>query len=241
MHQHILVDIEDSIATITLNRPDKLNAYIVAMGEEVVNVFEQLREDNNVRVIILTGAGRGFCAGVDLDHLKEQFAGGHSDGPKLGEERFVRELPMTLVNYPKPVIVAINGHAIGVGITVALGCDIRIAADNAKIGLTFAKMGILPGLGSTYLLPRLVGPAKARELVLTGKIIMAAEAADIGLVNKVVPGDQLMDEARAMAREMADCNPKVLAMAKKLMHAAEAGSLETAMKAEQTGSAELRA
>ncbi len=243
MYEHILLDIDKGIATITFNRPDKLNAYIVAMGEEVVSVFDSLRNNEEVKVIIITGAGRGFCAGVDLEHLKQQFATGTSgdnNGPKLGEERFVRELPMTLVNYPKPVIAAMNGHAIGVGITMALGCDIRIAADTAKIGLTFAKMGILPGLGSTYLLPRLVGPAKARELVLTGKIILAPEAAEIGLVNRVVPADQLMNEARAIAEEMVECNPQVLAMAKKLMHAAESGSLEQAMKAEQASSAELR-
>ncbi|NQX89586.1 MAG: enoyl-CoA hydratase/isomerase family protein, partial [Halioglobus sp.] len=191
MYQHLLVDISDGIATVTLNRPDKLNAYTVDMGEEIVSVFDTLKEDSSARAIILTGAGRGFCAGVDLDHLKEQASSAKISGPRLGKERLVREFPLTLLNYKKPVIAAINGHAIGVGITMTLPCDIRLAAAGAKLGLTFTKMGILPGLGSTYLLPRLVGAAKAQELVLTAKIMLAEEAADIGLGNRVVSPQDL--------------------------------------------------
>jgi 2-(1,2-epoxy-1,2-dihydrophenyl)acetyl-CoA isomerase len=244
MYQNILVDINESIATITLNRPDKLNAYTVAMGEDVVEAFNALKTNHDVKVVILTGAGRGFCAGVDLDHLKEQFAaaerGETLKGPKLGEERFIRELPITLVTYPKPVIVAINGHAIGVGITMTLPCDIRIAAEDAKIGLTFAKMGILPGLGSTQLLQRVVGPAKARELMLTAKVILAPEAAQIGLVNKVVPGDKLMEEARAMAKQIAENNPKTLAAIKDCLHYGATSTLEQSMKYEQETATKLR-
>ena len=244
MYQNILVDISEGIATITLNRPDKLNAYTVGMGEEVVDAFNGLKTNHEVKVVILTGAGRGFCAGVDLDHLKEQFAaaerGETLKGPKLGEERFIRELPATLATYPKPVIVAINGHAIGVGITMTLPCDIRIAAEEAKIGLTFAKMGILPGLGSTHLLQRLVGPGKARELMLTAKVILAPEAAAMGLLNKVVPAHQLMDEARAMAKQMADNNPKTLAAIKDCLHYGATATLEQAMKYEQETAAILR-
>ncbi len=244
MYQNILLDISEGIATITLNRPDKLNAYTVGMGEDVVDAFNTLKINNDVKVIILTGAGRGFCAGVDLDHLKEQFAAAERGeilkGPKLGEERFIRELPATLATYPKPVIVAINGHAIGVGITMALPCDIRIAAEDAKIGLTFAKMGILPGLGSTQLLQRVVGPAKARELMLTAKVILAPEAAQIGLVNKVVPGDKLMEEARAMAKQIAENNPKTLAAIKDCLHYGATATLEQSMKYEQETAARLR-
>lgn len=244
MYQNILLDISESIATITLNRPDKLNAYTVGMGEEVVEVFNALKINNDVKVVILTGAGRGFCAGVDLEHLKEQFAaaerGEALPGPKLGEERFIRELPATLATYPKPVIVAINGHAIGVGITMTLACDIRLAAEDAKIGLTFAKMGILPGLGSTQLLQRIVGPAKARELMLTAKVILAPEAAAMGLVNKVVPGDKLMAEARAMAKQIAENNPKTLAAIRDCLHYGATATLEQAMKYEQDTAAKLR-
>ncbi len=242
--ENILLDIEEGIATIRLNRPDKLNAYTVGMGEEVVDAFNELKDNDDVKVVILTGEGRGFCAGVDLEHLKEQFAaaerGEEIKGPKLGEERFIRELPATLAHYPKPVIAAINGHAIGVGITMALPCDIRIAAEGAKIGLTFAKLGILPGLGSTHLLQRVVGPAKARELMMTAKIILAEEAEQIGLVNKVVPGDKLLEEAKAMAAEIAGNNPAILGAIKECLHFGATATLEESMVNEQKTAAELR-
>ena len=240
MYQHILLDITDNIATVTLNRPEKLNAYTVDMGEEIVDVFDQLRDDDTARVIILTGAGRGFCAGVDLDHMKEQATATDLKGPRLGEERLVREFPLTLLNYPKPVIAAINGHAIGVGITMVLPCDIRLAASSAKLGLTFTKMGILPGLGSTYLLPRLVGASRARELVLTSGVIEAAEGADMGLINHVVAPDELMSVAREMAASMAACKPAVLAAAKGLLLSGESEAVAEAMRREQQASAGLR-
>jgi enoyl-CoA hydratase/carnithine racemase len=240
MYQYILLDIADSIATVTLNRPDKLNAYTVDMGEEIVDVFDRLKDDDSARVVILTGAGRGFCAGVDLDHMKEQAVATESSGPRLGEERLVREFPLTLLNYPKPVIAAINGYAIGVGITMVLPCDIRLAASSAKLGLTFTKMGILPGLGSTYLLPRLVGPAKAGELIMSAGVIEAAEAAEIGLVNRVVAPDELMSTAREMATAMAQSKPAVLSAAKDLLLCGESEAVAEAMKREQQASGELR-
>ncbi len=241
MYQNILLDIKDGIAVITLNRPEKLNAYIVEMGEEIVDVFEELKENDDIRVIILTGSGRGFCAGVDLDHLKAQLSGEHvTQGPKIGEERFVTEFPLYLMEYSKPVIVAINGHAIGVGITMTLPCDIRIAAASAKIGLTFAKMGILPGLGSTMLLSRLIGPAKARELTLTGKIITAQEAAAMGLVNKVVADDQVMAEALAMAKQIIECDANALVTIKYLLYHNDGVTLAEAMQKERECSAMLR-
>jgi 2-(1,2-epoxy-1,2-dihydrophenyl)acetyl-CoA isomerase len=243
MYDNILYEVADGIATITLNRPEKLNAYTTEMGDEVVDAFAKLRGDGAVRVAILTGAGRGFCAGVDLEHLKAHNAGANaSEGkaPRLGEEAFLRQLPLDLVEFPKPVIAAINGHAIAVGVTMVLPCDIRIAAAGAKIGLTFAKLGLLPGLGSTHLLPRLVGPAKARELVLTARILLAEEAAEIGLVNRVVPADALLDEARATAAAMAECAPEVLAHAKSALQFGERATMADAMANEQSQSAELR-
>ena len=155
----LLVEVDSGVATLTLNRPEKLNAYTVAMGEAIVSAFRQVREDDAIRAVILTGSGRGFCAGVDLDVLKAQSAapvGGESE-PRIGEEDFVRGFPQELLEFPKPVIAAINGPAIGVGVTMTLPCDLRVAARGAKLGLTFTKLGILPGLGSTHLLPRIVG------------------------------------------------------------------------------------
>jgi len=253
LYHHILFECDDEgIATLTLNRPDRLNAYTLEMGEEVVDAFRRASGDEAVRVIILTGAGRGFCAGVDLEALKASQAepasmsdsmsdSEKSTGPKLGEEDFIRKFPLEVQACPKPVIAAINGHAIGVGITMVLPCDVRIAAEDAKLGLTFAKLGILPGLGSTHLLSRLVGMGKAQELVLGARVLLAPEAAEIGLVNHCVPGDELMARARAMALEMAACDATTLAFAKRALHEGAGLSLADAMKNEQKLSAELRA
>ena len=243
MYENILYDVSDGVATVTLNRPDKLNAYTTEMGDEVVDAFAKIRDDASVAAAILTGAGRGFCAGVDLEHLKAHQAGKNASAgkaPKLGEEDFLKKLPLDLVEFPKPVIAAVNGHAIGVGVTMILPCDIRIAAEGAKIGLTFAKLGILPGLGSTHLLPRLVGTAKARELVLTAKIVLAEEAASIGLVNQVVPADALIDTAREMAKQMCAHGPEVLAYAKQALNFGAEASMADSMANEQKLSRELR-
>jgi enoyl-CoA hydratase/carnithine racemase len=241
MYQHILFDVADGIATVTLHRPEKLNAYTVAMGEEVVHAFRALRDDPAVRVAILAGAGRAFCAGVDLEALRAHQAGqGAGAGPRLGEEAFLRELPLELAEFPKPVIAAVQGAAIGVGVTMTLPCDLRIAADDAKLGLTFAKLGLLPGLGSTYLLPRLVGRARALELVLTARVVPAREALEMGLVNRVVPAAELAKEARETAGRMAECAPAVLAAAKRALHLGAASTMAEAMRHEQEASAALR-
>ena len=240
-YRNILYEVDAGIATITLNRPEKLNAYTLEMGDEVVDAFARIRADAAVRVALLTGAGRGFCAGVDLDALKAHLTKPAVPGaPRLGEEDFLRKLPLELAAFPKPVIVAIHGAAIGVGVTMTLPCDVRIAADDAKLGLTFAKLGLLPGLGSTHLLPRLVGTAKALELVLTARVIPAAEAAEIGLVNRTVPPDALLGEARAMARMMAECPPAALAAAKRALHFGAGATMEQAMRNEEAQSAALR-
>jgi enoyl-CoA hydratase/carnithine racemase len=239
---YALYEVADGVATVTLNRPERLNAYTTEMGDAVTAAFRRAREDAAVRAVILTGAGRGFCAGVDLEHLKAHQAGANaSKGPRLGEEDFLRKLPLELLEYPKPVIAALNGAAIGVGVTMILPCDVRLAASNAKLGLTFAKLGLLPGLGSTHLLPRLVGRAKALELVLTARVIPAVEAAEIGLVSRVVAPEELLGEARALAAEMAQCRPEVLAAAKAALLYGEAHGMADAMAREQALSAELRA
>jgi len=241
-YQNILFEVADGIATVTLNRPEKLNAYTLEMGEEIASAFARLRADADVRVVILTGAGRGFCAGVDLDALRaHQASSSVAGGPRLGEEDFVRVLPLELLEFPKPVIAAINGAAIGVGVTMTLPCDIRIASDTAKLGLTFAKLGLLPGLGSTHLLPQLVGIAKALELVLTARVIPAAEAAEIGLVNRVVPAASLLDEARALARAMLESRPEVLAAAKAALRQGALATMSESMHNEREASAKLRA
>ena len=169
-----------------------------------------------------------------------QAGGDTGKGPKLGEEDFVRGFPLELLEYPKPVIAAINGAAIGVGVTMALPCDVRIAAEGAKLGVTFTKLGILPGLGSTHLLPKIVGLAKAQELVLTARVIRAPEALEIGLVNRVVPAEELLPAARAMALEMAENDPDALALAKRALHHGAASDMAGALSHEQAANRALR-
>jgi 2-(1,2-epoxy-1,2-dihydrophenyl)acetyl-CoA isomerase len=238
----IRYEVDGGVATLTLNRPEKRNAYTPQMGEEVVAAFRAARDDDAVRAVILTGAGKGFCAGVDLDALKAMHAGQHAGkGPKLGEEDFIRVLPLELLSYPKPVIAAIHGAAIGVGVTMVLPCDIRIAAEDAKLGLPFTKLGILPGLGSSHLLPRLVGMGRAQELVLTSRVVLAPEALEMGLVNRVVPGDALLATARETAALCVACDPDALAVAKRSLHAGAVSTMAEAMEHERAANVELRA
>ena len=238
---HILTDVAAGIATLTLNRPEKLNAYTTEMGDEVTAALRAWRDDAAVRAVIITGAGRGFCAGVDLEHLRAHQAGQNaSAGPRLGEEDFLKKLPLEMAEYPKPLIAAVNGVAIGVGVTMILPCDIRIAAETAKLGLAFVKLGILPGLGSTHLLPRIVGRAKALELVMSARTLGATEAAECGLVNKVVPAEKLMAEARELAALIAANPSAAVAAAKAAIHYGHAHSMADAMKNEERASAQLR-
>ncbi|HKA15738.1 MAG TPA: enoyl-CoA hydratase-related protein [Myxococcota bacterium] len=241
LYETILYAVDERVATITLNRPEKRNAYVAQMGEDIVAAFRAAREDESVRAVILTGAGQGFCAGVDLDALKAMQAGmAAGSGPKLGEEPFVRTFPLELLAYPKPVIAAVNGAAIGVGVTMILPCDIRIASDRAKFGVPFTKLGILPGLGSTHLLPRIVGLGRAQELVLTSRAIEAPEALAIGLVSRVVPGEALLAAAREIAALVAACDPDALAVAKGALHAGADLAMADAMENERAANVELR-
>ena len=241
-YKDILFDVSEGIATITMNRPEKLNAYTTELGDEVTHAFREVQRDPEVRAVILTGAGKAFCAGVDLEHLKAHEQDKNvSKGPRLGEEDFLRKLPLEMVDYPKPILAAMNGHAVGVGMTMAMPCDIRIAAEDAKLGFIFGRLGILPGLGSSHLLPNLVGMARAQELVLTAKKILGSEAAAIGLVNKAVPKEEVLSATRAMALEMAEVDPIVLSYAKRALHFGASHSMAEAMKNEQGQSVLMKA
>jgi 2-(1,2-epoxy-1,2-dihydrophenyl)acetyl-CoA isomerase len=240
VYENIRYEVSDHIATISLDRSGKLNAYTPEMGEELVAAFERARGDERVRVVILTGEGRAFCSGVDLEYLEAHMSGtSMGSGPRLGEEAFVRTWPLELVEYPKPVIAAINGVAYGVGVTMTLGCDVRVAANGAKLGLNFAGLGVLPGLGSTHLLPQLIGMAKSLELVLSAATISAEEALRIGLVQRVVAPEVLLAEARELAGAMAKCRPDVLTAAKAALRRGASAGMEEAMKTERALSADL--
>ncbi len=235
MYQYIEYDVSDGIATVFLNRPEKKNAYSPGMGEEIVAAMDAAMADSAVRVVILTGRGEAFCAGVDLDVLRAHMAGEDAGpGPALGEEHLVNGWPLELVAYPKPVIAAMNGTAFGVGVTMTLGCDVRYAAAGSTLGLNFTTLGVLPGLGSTHHLPRLVGVGKALELILSGAKLSAEEACAIGLVQRVCAKDAVYDEARTLAQAMARVQPEVLAAARKALRFGATASLESAISLEKS-------
>jgi enoyl-CoA hydratase/carnithine racemase len=240
-YERILYDVTDSIATVTLNRADKLNAYTPEMGAEIVDAFDRARDDADVRVVILTGTGKAFCAGVDLDYVKALAAGEiEASGPRLGEEDFVRKWPLDVLDFPKPVIAALNGSAVGVGITMILPCDIRIAAAGAKLRLNFTRLGMLPGLGSTHLLPQIVGVGNALDLILGARTVSAEQAAAIGLVQETVAAEDLTRVARARAADIAACRPEVTAAARRLLRQGAREATERAMERERAASADLR-
>lgn len=204
--EDILYSVSDGIATITLNRPDKLNAFTGRMMHEIIEALDVTDADDNVKVVIFTGAGRAFCAGADLSSGGETFSRGGSDvQTKQGVPRDGGGLvSLRIFNSLKPVIGVINGPAVGVGVTMTLPMDIRIASDSAKFGFVFAKRGIVPEACSSYFLPRLVGIQQATEWVFTGRVFAADEALQGGLVRSVHAGDDLMAVAIGLAREIAD-------------------------------------
>ncbi|MFZ9395574.1 MAG: crotonase/enoyl-CoA hydratase family protein [Erythrobacter sp.] len=208
-YSQILVDKADGIATVTLNRPEKMNAYTRTMGEELIAAMDDIDADDAVRAVIFTGAGdRAFCAGADLTPE----GGGHvfSDPTEVADlsDPKVRDggglLTLRLFESKKPLISACNGVAVGVGATMQLAMDIRLAADTARYGFVFARRGIVPEAASSWFLPRIVGISQALEWCYTGRVFDAAEAKAGGLVRSVHPGAELMGAARALAREIAD-------------------------------------
>lgn len=210
-YQQLTYAVVDGIATITLDRPEKLNAWTPIMGAELVDAFRAADRDADVRAVILTGAGdRAFCAGADMGFFAEQIAAGGGTGTGGGNgggPGRVEDFPQLMRKLSKPTIAALNGYALGIGATMPLLCDMRLACPDAQIGFLFSRMGVMAELGSTYLLPRIVGTARACELMLTGKRVTAAECERIGLVNHVVPRAELLDAARALAREICQCAP----------------------------------
>lgn len=218
--QDILYDVSEGIATITLNRPEKLNAFTGRMMHEIISALDITDADDNVKVVIFTGAGRAYCAGADLSSGGDTFAKGGSDvQTQQGVPRDGGGLvSLRIFNSQKPVIGVINGPAVGVGVTMTLPMDFRLASDTAKFGFVFAKRGIVPEACSSYFLPRLVGISQATEWVYTGRVFGADEALSGGLVRSVHTGDDLMKTAREIAREIADNTaPVSVAMSRRML------------------------
>ena len=216
----LLYEKDGPIATLTLNRPDRLNAIsgpmLAALSERLI----EANADRDVRAIILTGAGRGFCAGLDLQDATSGSGIGGGGGAMAATLDLRTAPPTVLHSLDKPVIAALNGGAAGYGMDLALGCDIRIAGKRAKLAAAFTKRGVLPESGGTWLLPRLVGWSKAAEIIFTGRTLDADQCLELGLVTKVVADDALMGEARALANEIAANAPLAVQGAKRMMRMA---------------------
>ena len=216
-YNDLLYEVSEHVATITLNRPDRLNAISGPMLESFSQAFRDADADRDVRVIILTGAGRGFCAGLDL---KDLGSGGIGSGNGAGlPAKFDLQAspPIVLHTTDKPVICALNGPAAGYGMDIALGCDMRIASTKSKLAAVFAKRGVLPESGGTWLLPRLRGWAKAAEVAFRGQTLSAEECLELGLVNAVVEPDALMSTANEWAAEIAENAPLAVQATKRMM------------------------
>lgn len=222
------LEVADAVATITLDRPDALNALTIALKEELLAALERVAADPEVRAVVLTGAGRAFCAGQDLRERLEP------DPTPLADEIRLRYNPLirAMRSLAKPIVGAINGVAAGAGASLAFACDVRLAAEGASFLLAFGRIGLVPDSGATWLLPRLVGGAKAAELALTGAALSAADAERFGLVVRVVPGDALLGEAQALAAALAAGAPRALALTKRALDESWGATLDEQLETE---------
>lgn len=227
----VLESIENGIATVMLNRPDKLNALNNELATALSNSITRLSEDDSIRVVVLTGAGRAFCAGGDLGVIGK--------GRQLGDTKDLEPLlrsgmqaVLKIRSMPQPVIAAVNGAAAGAGMNIALAADIRIAAEEAAFGQNFVKVGLFPDYGGTYFLPELVGPAKAAELFYTGDMIDSRTALELGIVNRVVPAGKLEAEVRILAAKIAQGPPLSIRAIKKTLFGGKQAELSAALEQE---------
>jgi enoyl-CoA hydratase/carnithine racemase len=219
-YTEIIYEVSDNIATVKLHRPDKMNAFTGVMMNELLQVFDEIDADDNVRAVIVTGSGRAFCAGADLSHGAETFSDGKLSGqtPTAVRRDGGGMVTLRMFRCNKPIIGAINGAAVGIGATMTLPMDIRIAADSAKMGFVFTRRGIVPEACSSWFLPRLVGISQAQEWVLTGRVFLADEALRGGLVRSIHPQEELLQVARELAKEIVDnAAPVSVALARQMM------------------------
>lgn len=231
-YEHINYDISEHVATITLNQPDRLNALTPLMRREFLEAMQISDQDSDVRAIIITGAGRGFCSGGDMKAMNEASA---SESNTAFNEKLtpIRDkVVLAMRDASKPVIAAVNGAAAGAGMNIALACDIRIASNTARFGQTFTKRGLHPDWGGTYFLPRIIGMAKACELIWSGRMIDADEALALGIVSQITEPDALMSTTLAMAKSFAAGPPIAIQLAKRAMYKAQDSGLREALEFE---------
>ena len=230
MSDAVLVERDGGVVTLTFNRPDVRNAMTIELTDAFTEAVNSLRGDPTVRCVVITGAGRTFCAGGDLSWIEP---GPGADVPALrAKMRSFYPRFLVIRSLDVPTIAAVNGAAVGAGLCVAMACDIRIAAENAKLSTAFLRLGMHPGMAATYLLTRLVGTARAAELFFTAKTIDGREAERIGLANRAVPPERLLEEAGSLAREIAANAPIPMGMTKRALYLAERADLETMLEYE---------
>ena len=228
----LLRDVKDRVATLTLNRPERLNALGDTLRDDLFDALTRAAVDPDIGAIVITGAGRGFCSGGDVKSMSEREEAGTT--PPV-TERFTPLRDRTILamrDCPKPIIAAINGAAAGAGMNLALACDMRVASTAAKFSQAFVKRGLAPDWGGTWFLPRIVGTAKAFELILTGDTIDAAKALELGIVNAVVEPDALIAEAHKLARRIAEGPPVAIALSKRAIYHNEAVDVRAGLEFE---------
>ena len=230
-YQTLLVDRNGAVVTLTLNRPAARNALDLVMRRELITALDDIEADASARVLVLTGAGGHFCAGGDVKSMQSA-QGTQTAGDGRARVVALNRLVLRLVDFPRPVIAMVDGFAVGAGCNLALCCDLIVASDRAKFGEVFARIGLVPDGGGSWLLSRVVGLARAKELIFTADIIDAAEAARIGLVNRVVPAAELAAATQALAARIAEGPPKALSMAKHMVNRASASDLPAALDLE---------
>lgn len=231
-YHYLLYDTKDTIVTLTLNRPERLNALGDTLREELYDAILRASDNPEVRVIVLTGAGRGFCAGGDMKAAHEAQEGGQERALLERVAPIRDKVVLAMRDSPKPLIAAVNGPAAGAGMNLALACDLRLASTAARFGQTFVKRGLHVDWGGTYFLPRLVGMAKACELIFTGEMISAEEAYALGLLNKLVPPEQLMPATYALAQQIAAGPPIAIRLAKRALYHNQDVTLRAALEFE---------
>ncbi|MGG1679506.1 enoyl-CoA hydratase/isomerase family protein [Neobacillus sp. NRS-1170] len=230
--EHIIVETVDGVRTLTLNRPERLNAVNNTLSNEIIQAISEASADDEVRVIVITGRGPGFCAGLDLTDYAKRNPDAQSRHQKLDELGWVGHQALGIVHCDKPVIAAINGIAAGAGLALALACDIRFISADARVTAGYIRRGLSPDAGMSYFLPRLVGQARAAELILTGRDIYPEEAERIGLVNRIFPDDEFQEQVMDFARELAAGPPVAMTLSKRLLAASPDMDLTTILKQE---------
>ena len=231
-YQHLRIEIADQIATVTLDRPEKLNALSRGLHDEMVQAANQLRADDDVRVLIITGAGRGFCSGADLTARPAENGVSNDQAARLDEFGWVGAQALAFGAIDKPTIAAVNGVAAGAGMSLALACDIRVGSEKARFKTVFLERSLSPDAGMTWFLPRIIGYARASELILTSRFVESDEALEIGLLNRRVPHDELMAAARETAAQIAFWPPMAARAAKRVIQRNLNATLEEGLRNE---------